>query len=229
MNNLIYAVDDEEDILELIEINLRKNFFKVKTFSSSSFFLKALEKQKPDLAIIDIMMPYPDGIELSKIMKTSEEFSGIPIIFLSAKSDESDKIIGLEMGADDYITKPFSVKELIARIKTILRRISAVNTNVHEKKLSQPHKIKIDKEKFRVSAAGEDIELTVTEFKILELFLSKPGAVFSRDKILDYLWGDDKLVIDRTVDVHIKNLREKLGKYASMIKNIRGLGYKIEE
>ncbi|MDR1195240.1 MAG: response regulator transcription factor [Endomicrobium sp.] len=227
MNNLIYAVDDEEDILELIEINLEKNFFKVKTFTSSSSFLKALEKQKPDLAILDIMMPYPDGIELSKIMKGSDSFSDIPIIFLSAKADESDKIIGLELGADDYITKPFSVKELIARIKTVLRRISAPNAIQTKKTLS--HKIKIDKEKFTVFAGGEKVELTATEFKILELFLSKPGAVFSREKILDYLWGDDKLVIDRTIDVHIRNLREKLGKCAPMIKNIRGIGYKIEE
>jgi two-component system phosphate regulon response regulator PhoB/two-component system alkaline phosphatase synthesis response regulator PhoP len=229
MNNLIYAVDDEEDILELIEINLEKNFFKVKTFVSSSAFLKALEKQKPDLVILDIMMPYPDGIELSKIMKGGDSFSDIPIIFLSAKADESDKIIGLELGADDYITKPFSVKELIARIKTVLRRTSTPNAGQIKKPSSGAGKIKIDKEKFTVFAAGEKVELTATEFKILELFLSKPGSVFSREKILDYLWGDDKLVIDRTIDVHIRNLREKLGKCAPMIKNIRGIGYKIEE
>ena len=229
MNNLIYMVDDEEDILELVEINLKKNFFKVKTFSSSSSFLKALEKQKPDLVILDVMMPHPDGIEVSKIMKTDGEYAAIPIIFLSAKADESDKIIGLELGADDYVTKPFSVKELIVRIKTILRRTAAAGAAKNKEAGSSSSKIKIDKEKFTVSAGNKKIELTATEFKILELFLSKPGAVFSREKILDYLWGDDKLVIDRTIDVHIRNLREKLGVPGQAIKNVRGIGYKIEE
>lgn len=226
MNKLIYIVDDEEDILELVEINLKKDFFKVKTFTSSSSFLKALEKQKPDLAVLDIMMPYPDGIEVSKIMKNNKSFADTPIIFLSARSDESDKLIGLELGADDYVTKPFSVKELIARIKTVLRRTGA---NAEKEKSARQPAIQMDKEKFTVSSRGKKIELTTTEFKILELFLSKPGSVFSREKILDYLWGDDKLVIDRTIDVHIKNLREKLGESGRLIKNIRGVGYKIEE
>ncbi|MCL1972935.1 MAG: response regulator transcription factor [Endomicrobia bacterium] len=229
MNNLIYMVDDEEDILELVEVNLKKNFFKVKTFTSSSLFLKALNKQKPDLVILDVMMPHPDGIEVSKIMKADSKFAAIPIIFLSAKADESDKIIGLELGADDYVTKPFSVKELIVRIKTILRRTTAADAIKSKETGSVSSKIKIDKEKFTVSAGNKKIELTTTEFKILELFLSKPGAVFSREKILDYLWGDDKLVIDRTIDVHIRNLREKLGEPGQTIKNVRGVGYKIEE
>ncbi|MDR3113833.1 MAG: response regulator transcription factor [Endomicrobium sp.] len=225
MNNLIYAVDDEEDILELVEVNLKKNFFKVKTFAGSFSFLKALEKQKPDLVILDIMMPHPDGFEIAKIMKASTENSKIPIIFLSARGDESDKIAGLELGADDYLSKPFSVKELIARIKTVLRR----SVPVLNEKPALSLDIEIDKERFLAFSGGKKIELTVTEFKILELLLSKTGAVFSREKMLDYLWGDDKLVIDRTIDVHIKNLREKLGKNAALIKNIRGIGYKIEK
>ncbi|MCL2335659.1 MAG: response regulator transcription factor [Endomicrobia bacterium] len=234
MNNLIYVVDDEEDILELAEVNLKKNFFKVKTFASSLSFLKALEKQKPDLAVLDIMMPQPDGLELSRRMKSSPEFAGIPIIFLSAKADESDKITGLELGADDYITKPFSVKELMARIKVVLRRRHGSAAKTEDAAKPKTARIKIDKDKFTVTAGGEKINLTVTEFKILELLLSKHGTVFSRDKILDYLWGDDKLVIDRTIDVHIRNLREKLGvrgkgACGKMIKNIRGVGYKIEE
>ena len=228
MNNLIYAVDDEEDILELVEVNLKKNFFKAKTFTTSSSFLKALKKQKPDLVILDIMMPHPDGIEVSKIMKADPEFAEIPIVFLSAKSDESDKIVGLELGADDYITKPFSVKELIARVKTVLRRTAGAPA-AEDKKSASSSKIKIDKEKFTVLAENKKVDLTTTEFKILELFLSKSGAVFSRDKILDHLWGDDKLVIDRTIDVHIRNLREKLGECGQLIKNVRGVGYKIEE
>jgi two-component system phosphate regulon response regulator PhoB/two-component system alkaline phosphatase synthesis response regulator PhoP len=232
MNNLIYAVDDEEDILELVEVHLKKNFFKVKTFAGSFSFLKTLEKQKPDLVILDIMMPHPDGFEIAKIMKANPENSKIPIIFLSARGDESDKITGLELGADDYLSKPFSVKELIARIKTVLRRSGSVSNETPAACSTQNESsigIEIDKERFLAFSDGKKIELTVTEFKILELLLSKPGAVFSREKILDYLWGADKLVIDRTIDVHIKNLREKLGKNAALIKNIRGIGYKIEK
>ena len=224
MNTLIYAVDDEEDILELVEINLKKNFFTVKTFSSSASFLNALEKKKPDLAILDIMMPKPDGIELSKIMKKTPDFADIPIIFLSAKADESDKIVGLEIGADDYVAKPFSVKELVARIKAVLRRSQK---NILSEKTER--NIIIDKEKFNIFVKGKKVNLTNAEFKILELLMSKPGVVFSREQLLDYLWGDDKLVIDRTIDVHIRNLREKLGTLGAAIKNIRGVGYKIEE
>jgi len=228
MNNLIYIVDDEEDILELAEVNLKKNFFKVKTFASSSSFLKALKKQKPDLAVLDIMMPSPDGFEVSKIMKGDPELADIPIIFLSAKSDESDKVIGLELGADDYMTKPFSVKELVARIKAVLRRGKS-EAPAKEAAKHKSASIKIDKEKFTVTADNKKVELTSAEFKILELLLSKPDVVFSREKILDHLWGEDKLVIDRTIDVHIKNLRDKLGSSGKMIKNVRGVGYKIEE
>lgn len=228
MNKLIYIVDDEEDILELVEVNLKKNFFKVKSFTSSLAFTKALRKKKPDLIILDIMMPEMDGLEVSKYIKSDPETADIPIIFLSAKSDESDKIIGLELGADDYITKPFSVKELLARVKVVLRRVQPAPNTMPEKD-AQTSRIVIDKEKFNVFSDGQKVELTTSEFKILELLISKPGSVFSRETILDYLWGDDKLVIDRTVDVHIKNLREKLGKNGSSIKNIRGVGYKYEE
>ncbi len=227
MNNLIYIVDDEEDILELVEINLKKNFFKVKTFTAPCAFLKALEKEKPDLAVLDIMMPQTDGFELSRIMKSDKKFADIPIIFLSAKSDESDKVTGLELGADDYVAKPFSVKELMARIKTVLRRVKPKEPSSHSSK--QSANIILDKEKFTVHSGNKKINLTTSEFKILELLLSKPGIVFSREKILDYLWGEDKLVIDRTIDVHIKNLRDKLGAQGKMIKNIRGVGYKIDE
>ncbi|MDR2191868.1 MAG: response regulator transcription factor [Endomicrobium sp.] len=232
MNNLIYVVDDEEDILELVEVHLKKNFFKVRTFASSFSFFKALEKQKPGLAILDIMMPRLDGIEVAKIMKKNPEFAKIPIIFLSARGDESDKITGLEIGADDYVSKPFSVKELIARIKVVLRRTNGWTSDEKDKSETESRAfqgVKIDKEKFAAFSDGKKIDLTVTEFKILELFLSKPDAAFSRERILDYLWGGDKLVIDRTIDVHIKNLREKLGKNGALIKNIRGVGYKLEK
>ena len=144
---------------------------------------------------------------------------------LTAKGDESDKVVGLELGADDYVTKPFSVKELVARIHAVLRRPGGGEA-VRRIALGP---LVVDLDKFEVAVEGEKVELTATEFKILQLLASKPGRVFTRDQILDHLWGDEKAVVDRTVDVHIRNLREKLGPAASLIKNIRGVGYKVEE
>jgi two-component system phosphate regulon response regulator PhoB/two-component system alkaline phosphatase synthesis response regulator PhoP len=171
------------------------------------------------------MLPETDGFEVCRQIRRSERLAGIPVIMLTAKGDESDKVVGLELGADDYVTKPFSVKELVARIHAVLRR-PAGGEAVRRIALGP---LAVDLDKFEVTVEGERIELTATEFKILQLLASKPGRVFTRDQILDHLWGDEKAVIDRTVDVHIRNLREKLGPAASLIKNIRGVGYKVEE
>ncbi|MDR2709357.1 MAG: response regulator transcription factor [Elusimicrobiota bacterium] len=224
---LIYAVDDEKDILELLKVFLKKNFFKIQTFDNSFSFLKALSKKKPDLAIIDIMMPELDGFEIAKKIRADILLSDIGIIFLTAKSQKSDIIAGLEIGADDYIAKPFSLDELLARIKAVLRR----KTQIKElpANFAKTEKIKLDRESFTVFTHGKKIYLTLTEFKILELLISNKNKVFSRDKLLDFLWGQDKDIIDRTIDVHIKNLRQKLGDCAVFIKNIRGIGYKFEE
>jgi DNA-binding response OmpR family regulator len=181
----------------------------------------------PDLIILDLMMPDVDGFEVCKYLKNQETFSSIPIIMLTAKAEETDKVLGLELGADDYVTKPFSPRELVARVKAVLRR--------HDKKEQEPKRITIngtltiDLEKYEVEIDGKKIELTPTEFRILHLLASKKGRIQSRDQILNFLWGEEKYVIDRTIDVHIRHLREKLGSVAPIIKNIRGLGYKIEE
>jgi two-component system phosphate regulon response regulator PhoB/two-component system alkaline phosphatase synthesis response regulator PhoP len=171
------------------------------------------------------MLPDTDGLEVCRQIRRSERLAAVPVIMLTARGDESDKVVGLELGADDYVTKPFSVKELVARIHAVLRRPGGSETG--PRIVVGP--LVIDLEKFEVAAGGERIDLTATEFKILRLLASRKGRVFSRDQILDHLWGNEKAVIDRTVDVHIRNLREKLGEAASLIKNIRGVGYKLEE
>ncbi len=226
MNKSIAIVDDEPDIVELVSINLKKAMFKVNGFSDAESFYRFLEEKIPDLIILDLMLPDADGLEICKYLKKEDRFSSIPIIMLTAKGDETDKILGLEFGADDYVTKPFSPRELIARVKAILRR----KRNVEESgKLDVGGILIIDTEKYEVFVEGKRVELTSTEFRILKLLLSKKSKVFSRDDILDYLWGHEKIVLDRTIDVHIKHLRDKLGKAGRFIKNIRGVGYKLEE
>jgi two-component system phosphate regulon response regulator PhoB/two-component system alkaline phosphatase synthesis response regulator PhoP len=226
MKRYIIIVDDEPDIVEMVSINLKKSGFEVDGFSDAKEFYISLQNKKPDLLILDLMLPDDDGLEICKKLKSENTYADIPIIILSAKSDESDKIVGLELGADDYVTKPFSPRELVARVKAILRRREREEVS---KKIVIGDEIVIDVKKYEVSLSGEKIALTTTEFKILALLVSKKGVVFSRDQILDHLWGDEKLVVDRTIDMHIKNLRKKLGKHAQLIKSLRGIGYKIEE
>jgi len=223
---LIAVVDDEPDILELVSIHLKKAGYQSAEFSNGESFLEFLKYSQPELLVLDLMLPDMDGLEICKHLKKHDSLSSIPIIMLTAKSEEIDKILGLELGADDYVTKPFSPKELIARIRTVLRRnYERDNTEV----LSAAGILTIDTDKHEVRVRSRKVKLTTTEFRILQLLVSKKGWVFSREKILDYLWGQEKAVVDRTVDVHIKHLREKLGEAASLIINIRGVGYKLEE
>lgn len=227
MGKFIAVVDDEADIVELVSVNLEKSGFRVEGFYNAKDLLNFVKKKTPDLIILDLMLPDADGFEVCKTLKKQDKYSGIPIIMLTAKGEEVDKILGLEIGADDYITKPFSTRELVARVKAVLRRI--------EKEEKTPTLIKIGEEieifpqEYKVFVSGKQKELTSTEFRILLLLTKRKGWVFSRDQILDNLYEGDRMVFDRTVDVHIAHLREKLGKYGECIKSIRGIGYKIEE
>ncbi|MFQ3675662.1 MAG: response regulator [Endomicrobiia bacterium] len=232
MERNIFVVEDEQDIAKLVSHHLEKEKYKVKIFNEGTTFLRNLNKEKPDLIILDLMLPDIDGFEICKILKSDQKTSDIPIIMLTAKGEETDKIIGLELGADDYVTKPFSVRELVSRVKAVLKRTMNISLEKSSKSFTKDivfKEIKLNKEKFEVFVNDKRVYLTTTEFKILEMFLSHPGRVFSRENILDYLWGTDKAVIDRTVDVHIKNLREKLKPAGRYIVNIRGIGYKLEE
>ncbi|HPI93514.1 MAG TPA: response regulator transcription factor [Deltaproteobacteria bacterium] len=224
MGGFIAVVDDEPDIVELVSIHLRKAGLTVKGFPDGDSLLRSLPAGHPDLIILDLMLPGLDGFEICRILRRNEQYARIPIIMLTAKDHEADKVEGLEIGADDYVTKPFSPKELIARVKAVLRRSEPGKTDF----ISIGDSIVIDPERFEVKVEGETITLTPVEFKILHLLAQSPGKVFTRDRILDHLWGNEKAVLDRTVDVHIKNLRDKLGDSGDIIRNVRGVGYKLQ-
>jgi len=226
MNELVFVVDDEPDICELIRINFTKNQFRVKTFLTAESFFYQISKEIPDLVILDLMLPDMDGIEVTKILKENESYSRIPIIMLTARVEETDRIIGLEVGADDYVTKPFSVRELIARVRSVIRRMSLAEKVSY---LGLEDRLILHPEKYDARLDGQKIDLTPTEFRILELLLRKKGTVLTREQILDHLWGDEKTVIDRTIDVHIRHIREKLKDLGKYVKSVRGIGYKLEK
>ena len=214
---LITVVDDEEDIVKLVGHHLKREGFQVKEFHNGRDFLSYVNSVVPDLAGLDIMLPGIDGLEICRILKNKASTASVPIIMLTAKASEADVVVGLELGADDYIVKPFSPRELVARVKTVLRRTSARDSEDDEIKIGP---LAINTEKYEVSVNNEKLLLTTTEIKKLEDLAS------GKEK---RLWGDDKLVNARTIDVHIKNLREKLGTAGNLIKTVRSIGYKLEE
>jgi DNA-binding response OmpR family regulator len=226
MSKLIAIIDDEPDIRELVSLQLGRAGFETVTFEKADDFLRFLDSNRPDLIVLDLMLPDADGLDVCKLLRKSDSYSQIPIIMLTAKGEETDRILGLELGADDYVTKPFSPRELVARVKAVLRRdVKPEAENIR----NIAGILSIDPGKHEVKLKGKNVDLTSTEFRILQLLASKRGWVFSRDQILDYLWGQEKAVLDRTIDVHIKHLREKLGEATHFIKNVRSVGYKFEE
>ncbi len=226
VKNLVVICDDEPDIVELVSLHLEKSGFDVEGFLNAEDFFGFIGKNIPDLILLDLMLPDADGLEICKYLRQQEGLSAVPIIILTARGEETDKVLGLELGADDYVTKPFSPRELVARVKAVLRRHGREGAI---QKIAIGHLLTLFPEKHEAYVEGRRIDLTSTEFKILTLLSQKKGWVFTRDQILDHLWGQEKAVLDRTVDVHIRHLREKLGKAGSLIKNIRGVGYKLEE
>lgn len=224
MGKIVAVVDDEPDILELVAIHLRRSNYTVETFADADGFFKFLRHTKPDLLLLDLMLPDSDGLDICRYMKQHEKFKGIPVIMLTARSTEADKVTGLELGADDYITKPFSPRELVARVHAVLRR----QAPAEDETIEVGPDLQIRPKKFEVRVEGSKVELTTTEFRILEILARRPGWVFSREQLLNALWGREKAVIDRTIDVHVRHLRAKLGKAAALIKNVRGAGYKLE-
>ncbi len=228
MDKLIAVVDDEKDIVNLVNHHLKREGFQVKSFQSGKNFLLYLDSVTPDLALLDIMLPGMDGLELCRVLKNRASTSSMPVIMITAKGTEADIVVGLELGADDYVVKPFSPRELVARVKSVLRRY---NSNEKESGSIEIGPITINSLSYEVHINSKKLDLTTTEFKILEVLAESKGRVFTRDQLLKKkrLWGDDKLVYDRTIDVHIKNLREKMGDAGKMIKTVRSIGYKLED
>ena len=225
MKTKILLVDNENDIVEFLQYNLEKEGFDVIPAYDG---MEALEKinQKPDLIILDIMMPKLDGFEVYKKIRENEVHKDIPIIFLTAKSGEIDEIKGLELGASDYIQKPISPKKLIARVKSNLRKGNFAVKKNHPVTITIGP-LSIDKEKYTVYLNKKQLVYPRKEFEILYFLANNPGRVFSRDVLLKEVWGPDIYVVDRTVDVHIRKIREKLGKFSDMIETIKGVGYKF--
>lgn len=234
-NQRILAVDDEEHILELIQYNLRKNGFDVLTATGGEGALSLLGQEQVDLVLLDIMMDGMDGIEVLKRIRGDRELEDLPVILLTARGEEIDKVIGLELGADDYIAKPFGVHELPARVKAVLRRSARVEKREVEEtaKKSQVEEgnLVIDKVTREVLVDGHVVDFALKEFELLHLLVKNKGIVFSRDQMLEQVWGYDYYGETRTVDVHIRNIRKKLedaGYDPDGIKTIRGVGYKFQ-
>lgn len=223
----ILVVDDEKDIVEFIQYNLETEGFKVLTAFNGEEALKKIKKN-PDLIVLDIMMPKMSGYNVLKKVRSDEKYKGIPVLFLTAKSSESDEIAGLELGADDYITKPVSIKKLVARIKSNLRMKKSVQTDEITGSILTIGDLTIDREQYVIYLLDKKIVLPRKEFEILNYLAAKPGKVFPRSTILHDIWGADVYVVDRTIDVHIRKIREKLGEAANLIETIKGVGYRFK-
>ena len=225
-NERILVVDDEEDVLELVRYNLDRNGYQTEIASSGEEALSKARKSLPDLIILDLMLPGIDGLEVCKKLKSDGKTEQIPVIMLTAKGDESDIVTGLELGAEDYVTKPFSPKILIARVRRILHR--AVSRDL-EKPIIRKKDLTIDPGRREVLVKGKPVDLTFTEFNILYALVKRPGLVFTRYQIIDAVHGDNYLVTDRAVDVQIVSLRKKLASCGNYIETVRGVGYRFKD
>jgi len=222
----ILVIDDEPDLIELVQFNLQKDGYEVIVAKNGQAGLEIAQKHLPDMIVLDLMMPGIDGLEVCRQLRSDARTRLIPMIMLTAKSAEADRIVGLELGADDYITKPFSPRELLARVRALLRR--ATSTQETPTVIRQAD-VMIDVTRHEVTSAGKQVDLTPTEFRILQFIIARPGRVLSREQIIDAAVGSEMAVFDRTIDVHIAAIRRKLGKAGDRIETIRGFGYKWRE
>ncbi len=220
---MIFCVEDDDNIRELVIYTLETTGFPARGFSEGTAFLKALEEETPELILLDIMLPGIDGMEILRKLKSGKKTRNIPVIMVTAKGTEYDKVIGLDSGADDYVTKPFGMMELISRIKAVLRRSKKIETG-EELEVSG---VVVDSQKHEVKVDGKSVVLTLKEFELLELLMNNRNIVLTRDKLLSEIWGYEYVGETRTVDVHIRTLRQKLGDKGYIIETVRGVGYRI--
>ena len=218
--------EDEADVLELIATNLKSAGFTVLKVEDGESALQQTRSAAPALVVLDLMLPGLSGLEVCKALKSDPATKAIPIIMVTAKAEEVDRIVGLELGADDYITKPFSPRELVLRVKSVLRRATAPSEAANILKFGD---IQVDRARYEVLVRGKPMDFTATEFKLLTLLMERRGRVQSRDALLNDVWGYENIIDTRTVDTHIRRLREKLGRSADCIETIRGFGYRVTE
>lgn len=226
-NENILVVDDEKDILELVRYNLAKAGYEVQCAASGEAALDLLERSVPDLILLDLMLPGLDGLDVCRRLKQDERTRSVPVIMLTARGEDADIVAGLELGADDYITKPFSPRVLVARIRAVLRRRSHPEDDGDD--AVEIHQLRIDPARHEITVSGRPVDLTATQFEILAFLVRRPGWVFTRNQIINAVKGDDYPVTDRSVDVQIAGMRKKLGEAGSLVETIRGVGYRFKE
>jgi phosphate regulon transcriptional regulator PhoB len=223
----IVLIENEKDIVELVRYNFRKEGFEVSAFTSGKEGLEHLRRSPADLVLLDIMLPDLDGFEICKRLRSEDRSKSLPIIFLTAKGEEIDRVLGLEIGADDYVVKPFSPRELVARVKAVLRRQARPAEKLE---IVEAHDLRLDSRTQEVTVRGKSVELSTLEFKLLHFLASHPRRIFNREQLLDAVWGRDRFVTPRTVDVHIRRLRERIEAQAEKpryIQTVRGSGYRF--
>jgi two-component system phosphate regulon response regulator PhoB len=220
----ILLIEDERALVEVLTYNLRKEGFDVHSATDGQDGLRRAQTTLPDLIVLDLMLPVIEGLEVCRVLKSGARTRDIPLLMLTARSEEVDEIVGFQMGADDYVTKPFKIKPLIQRIKALLRR---KKTSSGEGDVVAAGGIEIDRTQHRASVSGEELSLTPTEFRLLWALVRQPGRAFSRHELMEAAMGDDALVLERTIDVHVKSLRQKLVERAEQIETVRGVGYRF--
>ncbi len=228
MAERVLVVDDEPDLLELVRVNLCQAGFEVDLAEAGKQALDQLRRTPPDLMVLDLMLPDLSGTEICRQVRQDPALAGLPIIMLTAKADEVDRVVGLELGADDYVTKPFSPRELTLRVRAVLRRRGPA-AETPPARIVEHGPLRIDPERHRCHVQGDEVTLTAKEFELLRNLMERPGRVLTRDQLLDAVWGSDIAVTTRTIDTHLKRLREKLGPASDLIETVRGVGYRFAE
>jgi two-component system phosphate regulon response regulator PhoB len=226
MQSRILIVEDEPDLAELVRFHLTKAGFAAEVAHSGEAGLESIRRARPALVVLDLMLPDVSGIDVCREVRADAKLRDLPILMLTARTEEVDRVVGFELGADDYVTKPFSPRELVLRVRAILRRSEA---EPQKGVVLQSGALQLDLERHRCTAGGADVDLTAKEFRLLEVLMSRPGHVMTRQRLLDDVWGSDITVTERTIDTHLKRLREKLGAAGELIETVRGVGYRLSD